>query len=218
MGNEVRVKAAIVRATAALSSSEKVQNFFDQDCQNDTKGRNVHRGMMLAYAGYYLVMTDLRTGSYQEYDMLPDDHGLLQKGGLFSFWSIDRALNVWRATNALKTLAPDDKRAIAAFLTELKSFRPIYTAINSTKPNYDLLQPDEASAILRRAGRSGLDECLSSGLGYELKWTATPRGGTSMSGAPVIYMIGFWHRRDLEGKSDLAELFLGRMIELLSRN
>ena len=105
------------------------------------------------------------------------------------------------------------------FLNELQSYRAIYALVKRAKPNLDAMNwgfgtpisVDEVSEILRRAGRPPINKCYENDYGYKLKWNATASGSTDIAFEPVSYMIGFWHRREAEGKSDLADWFLSAM-------
>jgi hypothetical protein len=77
------------------------------------------------------------------------------------------------------------------------------------------LPVEEVSEILRRAGRPPINPCFENDYGYKLNWNVTGSGSTDTAFEPVRYMIGFWHRRDVEGKSDLAEWFLSAMVSWL---
>lgn len=67
---------------------------------------------------------------------------------------------------------------------------------------------EEISEILKRAGRAPISKCYESDYGYKLNWNVTANGSSEIAFEPINYMIGFWHRRDVEGKSDLADWFL----------
>ena len=220
MANEALVKSAVIRATSVLAGAGKTMEFYEEGCDKDAKVRDIYRGMMLAHAGYFLVMADLRTGSYQNYGFLPEDHAYLEKASLYSFWTMDRVTALWRSSNALASLDGDDKKALAAFLTELKGYRAIYAAVKRVKPNLAQLnwlrgspvEFAEINEILKRSGRPPISKCYLSDYGYRLTWNVTPTGGTAVNFMPVDYMFSFWYRRDSEGKEQLADTFITSMI------
>jgi TIR domain len=223
MKNEPSVTSAIIGATKVLAAADKAPEFTVEGCADDPKAREFYRGMILAHAGYYLVISDLQTGSYRNYGFLPKDYGLLDKDSLYAFWTKDRISKAWRDSNALAALSADDKRALTVFLTELQSYRAVYGLVKRAKPNLDSMNwgfgapisADEVSEILRRAGRPPINKCYENDYGYKLNWNVTPSGSTDIDFEPQSYMLGFWHRRDVEGKSDLAEWFLSAMVTWL---
>jgi TIR domain len=225
MRDEDLVKSAIIRAAKVLASAGKEAEFFEEGCDKDPKVGNFYRGMILAHAGYFLVMADLRTGSYRNYGLLPEDYPNLERASLFSYWTKERVSNVWRSSNALAALPADDKKAIATFLNELKSYRSIYAIVKRAKPRLDTMDwsagspvaTDEISEILKKAGRPPIGSCYKSDYGYKLTWDATTSGATAINFYPAEYMFSFWYRRDAEGKSDLAEWFLTSMLGWLQR-
>jgi hypothetical protein len=74
MADDESVKNTVARALNALASSEKEPDFLDKDCEADAQAKDIYRGMMLSFAGYLLVMTDLRSGDYENYGFVPEDH------------------------------------------------------------------------------------------------------------------------------------------------
>jgi hypothetical protein len=122
MADDDRVKKAVDRALGVLASSEKEPDFLDKDCESDPKAKDIYRGMMLSFTGYLLVMTELRSGDYENYGFVPEDHGQIDPTPLVSHWSKDRVTAFWQGSNALASLPAEDRRAVAAFLNELKSF------------------------------------------------------------------------------------------------
>jgi hypothetical protein len=132
---------------------------------------------------------------------------------------------VWRSSNALTALSADDKKAIATFLNELKSYRSIYAIVKRAKPRLDTMDwsagspvsTDEISEILKKAGRPPIGGCYKSDYGYKLMWDVPGSSGTAINFDPAEYMFSFWYRRDAEGKSDLAEWFLTSMVGWLQR-
>ena len=79
MRDEDLVKSAIIRATKVLAAADKETDLYTEGCDKDPKVGNFYRGMILAHAGYFLVMADLRTGSYRNYGLLPEDHPNLKR-------------------------------------------------------------------------------------------------------------------------------------------
>jgi TIR domain len=219
MKNEPSVASAIIGATKVLAAADKTPELTTEGCAKDPKVNDFYRGMMLAHAGYYLVIADLQTGSYRNYGFPTKDYSLLDKASLYAFWTKERISKAWRESNALASLGPDDKRALSVFLSELQSYRAIYALVKRAKPNLDAINwglgggipVEEVSEILRRAGRPPISKCYENEYGYKLNWNATASGSTEIDFEPASYMIGFWHRRDAEGKSDLADWFLSTM-------
>jgi TIR domain len=219
MKNEPSVASAIIGATKVLASSDKTSELTTEGCAKDPKVNDFYRGMILAHAGYYLVIADLQTGSYRNYGFPTKDYSLLDKASLYAFWTKDRISKAWRESNALASLGPDDKKALSVFLSALQSYRAIYALVKRAKPNLDAINwgigggipVEEISEILRRAGRPPISKCYENEYGYKLNWNATASGSTEIDFEPASYMIGFWHRRDAEGKSDLADWFLSTM-------
>ena len=74
MADDDRVKNAVDRAVGVLASSEKEPDFLEKDCESDPEAKDIYRGMMLSLTGYLLVMTDLRSGDYENYGFVPEDH------------------------------------------------------------------------------------------------------------------------------------------------
>jgi hypothetical protein len=225
MRDEDLVKSAIIRATKVLAAADKEADLYTEGCDKDPKVGNFYRGMILSHAGYFLVMADLRTGSHRNYGFLPEDYPNLEKASLFSYWTKERVSNVWRSSNALTALSADDKKAIATFLNELKSYRSIYAIVKRAKPRLDTMDwsagspvsTDEISEILKKAGRPPIGGCYKSDYGYKLMWDVPGSSGTAINFDPAEYMFSFWYRRDAEGKSDLAEWFLTSMVGWLQR-
>jgi hypothetical protein len=137
MADDELVKNTVARALNALASSEKEPDFLDKDCEADAQAKDIYRGMMLSFAGYLLVMTDLRSGDYENYGFVPEDHSQIDPAPLLAHWSKERVTAFWQASNALGSLPAEDRRAVAAFLNQLKSFRPIYVLVKRTSPDYD---------------------------------------------------------------------------------
>ena len=116
-------------------------------------------------------------------------------------------------------MSADDKKALVAFLSELQSFRSVYALVKRAKPDLELdelglraANPERGDQrILKRAGRAPISKCYESDYGYKLNWNVTADGSSEIAFEPINYMIGFWHRRDVEGKSDLADWFLSTM-------
>jgi TIR domain len=223
MKNEPSVTSAVIGATKVLAAADKTPEFFEQGCDKDPAVGNFYRGMLLAHAGYYLVLSELQTGSYKRYGFPPKDYSLLDKDSLYAFWTKDRIAKVWRDSNALGALGADDRKALVAFLSELQAFRSVYALVKRAKPDLDSMNwgfgppipAEEVSEILRRAGRPPISKCYESDYGYKLSWNVTANGSTEIAFEPINYMIGFWHRRDAEGKSDLADWFLSSMVSWL---
>jgi hypothetical protein len=88
----------------ALASSEKEPDFLDKDCEDDAQAKDIYRGMMLSFAGYLLVMTDLRSGDYENYGFVPEDHSQIDAAPLLAHWSKERVTAFWHASNALGSL------------------------------------------------------------------------------------------------------------------
>jgi hypothetical protein len=144
------VTAALKRAANALASSEKEPQFSEDACAADAKIKAIYRGMILAHAGYYLVMADLRSGDYQNYGFLPADEAELNTNTLLSHWSKERVARIWQSSNALNALSAEDRSSIAAFLNELKLFKPIYLSVKRTNPDFDALDQDAVDGILQK--------------------------------------------------------------------
>ena len=217
MADDDRVKNAVDRAVGVLASSEKEADFLDKDCESDPKAKDIYRGMMLSLTGYLLVMTDLRSGDYENYGFVPEDHTRIDPAPLLSHWSKDRVTAFWHGTNALASLPAEDRRAIAAFLTELKSFRPVYVLVKQTAPDYDYFEIDTLNDVLQKAGRAPVNKCLLGYNGYALRWNVHG-SGTEIQMLPASYMLDFWNRRAAQGTTDLADWFLTRMSGWLSRS
>ena len=219
MKNEPSVTSAVIGATKVLAAADKTPEFFEQGCDKDPQVKDFYRGMLLAHAGYYLVLSELRTGTYKNYGFPPKDYSLLDKASLYAFWTKERISQVWRDSNAIAALSADDKKALVAFLSELQSFRSVYALVKRAKPDLDSMNwgfgppipSEEISEILKRAGRAPISKCYESDYGYKLNWNVTANGSSEIAFEPINYMIGFWHRRDVEGKSDLADWFLCRL-------
>jgi hypothetical protein len=217
MGDDDRVKSAVDRAVAVLASSGKEPDFNNKDCESDPKVQDIYRGMMLSFAGYLLVMTDLRSGDYENYGRVPDDHADIDVKPLLSHWTKERATTFWQGAKALATLPPDDKRAVAAFLNELKSFRPIYVLVKRTAPDYDYFDVETLNDVLQKAGRVPVNTCLLGYNGYSLSWNVHG-DATGFEMLPARYMLDFWDRRAAQGTTDLADWFLTSMSGWLSRS
>jgi hypothetical protein len=212
MTDEARVKSSITRVTTLLASAGKRPLFTDQNCERDARMRDIHRGMVMALAGYFLVISDLRVERFDYVDRLPEDYGQVDRTGLYSFWTVSRAINLWSTSKVLASLSPDDKRAIGAFLTELRLFRARYTILLRANTIFgQILDFDAVNEILKRAGNP-FNKCLQEPVAYELMWSIAP--GVQHD-APAGYMIRFWYRRDRDGKTDLADQFVSSMIALL---
>lgn len=214
------VKSAIIRATDVLAAADKEQKFFSEGCDKDPHVRDFYRGMILAHAGYYLVMADLRTGRHRNYGFLWDDYSSLQRASLYAYWTKERVADVWRSSNALAALGVDDKRALTAFLNELKSYRAVYSLVKQARPGLDWSNGvpigfSQIDGIVKRAGHTPINKCYIGDYGYSLKWNVTSRGETEINFFPVDYMVSFWYRRDVEDKTDLADWFLSVMIRWL---
>ncbi len=216
LANDELVKSTVERALAVLAASEKEPDFLDKDCESDAKAKDIYRGMMLSFAGYLLVMSDLRGGDYENYGFVPDDHAQIEAAPLLSHWSKDRVTAFWQGSNALASLPAEDKRAIAAFLNELKSFRPVYAVVKRSTPDYDYFDIDTLNDVLQKAGRAPVNKCLLGYNGYTLKWNAHGNG-TEIEMLPARYMLDFWHRRAAQGTTDVADWFLTSMSGWLSR-
>ena len=67
MKNEPSVTSAVIGATKVLAAADKTPEFFEQGCDKDPQVKDFYRGMLLAHAGYYLVLSELRTGTYKNY-------------------------------------------------------------------------------------------------------------------------------------------------------
>jgi hypothetical protein len=172
--------------------------------------------MMLSFAGYLLVMTDLRSGDYENYGFVPEDHSQIDPAPLLAHWSKERVTAFWQASNALGSLPAEDRRAVAAFLNQLKSFRPIYVLVKRTSPDYDNFDIDTLNDVLRNAGRAPVNKCLLGYNGYILKWSVHG-SGTQIEMLPARYMLDFWDRRTAQGTTDVADWFLTAMNGWLSR-
>jgi hypothetical protein len=217
MADDELVRRAVARAMDALASSEKEPDFVDKDCESDAKAKDVSRGMMLSVAGYLLVMTDLRSGDYENYGFVPEDRAHIDTAPLLAHWTKDRVSAFWQGSNALASLPAEDKRAVAAFLNELKSFRPIYVVVKRTAPDYDNFPIETLNEVLQKAGRPQVNKCLLGYNDYVLKWNVHGNG-TEISMLPASYMLDFWNRRAAQGTTDLAEWFLTAMSGWLSRS
>jgi hypothetical protein len=215
MADDELVKSTVERVLGVLASSQKEPDFLDKDCESDTKAKDIYRGMMLSYAGYLLVMSDLRSGNYENYGFVPDDHAQIDTAPLLSHWTKDRVTAFWQGADALAPLAAEDKRAIAAFLNELKSFRPVYAVVKRTTTDYDYFDIDALNDVLQKAGRAPVNKCLLGYNGYALKWNVHGNG-TEIEMLPARYMLDFWHRRAAQGTTDLADWFLTSMSGWLS--
>ena len=213
MANEARVTDAILRASDAMASTETKPYFEDADCQRDPRYRDLHKGMLFSHVGYRMVLSYLRTDNMETYaNYLPDDHDEINKSSLFSFWTLSRATNLWKTSSALNIFSSDERRAIAAFLTETKAFRPTYTIIKAGNPVFEpSVDMDKVKILLRAANRSP-HKCLSEQMGFQFNSTSYM---LLASGTPLRYMTSFWYRRDKEKKMDLADQFLTAMIALL---
>jgi hypothetical protein len=172
MADDDLVKSTVERALGVLAASKKEPDFLDKDCESDGQAKEIYHGMMLSFAGYLLVMTDLRSGDYENYGFVPDDHAQINAAPLLSHWSKERVTAFWQGANALGSLAAEDKRAIAAFLNELKAFRPTYDVVKRTTADYDYFDIDTLNDVLQKAGRTPVN-----------KWaiTAMHSNGTRMA-------------------------------------
>jgi TIR domain len=212
MADENRVTDAILRASDVLASGDKKPYFEDEDCQRDPRFRDLHKGMLLSQLGYRMVISYLRTDNMENYgSFFPDDHDQFDKSKLFSFWTLPHVTSIWKSSNALNIFSSDDKRAIAAFLTETKAFRPIYTIIKSGNPIFEPSLDIEKVKILLRAANRPVHKCQLQQVGFQLMSNIS----VYASGTPLRYMTTFWYRRDREGRMDLADQFLALMIGLL---
>ena len=137
MANEARVTDAILRASDAMASTETKPYFEDADCQRDPRFRDLHKGMLFSHVGYRMVLSYLRTDNMETYaSYLPDDHDEINKSSLFSFWTLSRATNLWKTSSALNIFSSDERRAIAAFLTETKAVSPDLHNNQSWQPSF----------------------------------------------------------------------------------
>ena len=223
MKNEPSVTSAVIGATKVLAAADKTPEFFEQGCDKDPQVKDFYRGMLLAHAGYYLVLSELRTGTYKNYGFPPKDYSLLDKASLYAFWTKERISQVWRDFERDRRFERRRQESVGGVpeRAAVFSLRLCSREARQARPRLDELglraaNPERGDQRdLKRAGRAPISKCYESDYGYKLNWNVTANGSSEIAFEPINYMIGFWHRRDVEGKSDLADWFLSTMVTRL---
>ena len=225
MKNEPSVTSAVIGATKVLAAADKTPEFIERGLrQGSSRSRTSIAGCFWRTLDIIWCCRSYGPAAYQKLRVSAERLlALLDKASLYAFWTKERISQVWRDSNAIAALSADDKKALVAFLSELQSFRSVYALVKRAKPDLDSMNwgfgppipSEEISEILKRAGRAPISKCYESDYGYKLNWNVTANGSSEIAFEPKNYMIGFWHRRDVEGKSDLADWFLSTMVTRL---
>ncbi len=115
MKNEPSVASAIIGATKVLAAADKTSELTTEGCGKDPKVNDFYRGMILAHAGYYLVIADLQTGSYRNYGFPTKDYSLLDKASLYAFWTKERISKPGGSRTRSPRLAPTTRERCQCF-------------------------------------------------------------------------------------------------------